>query len=428
MNPRQALAAGRLYAVKKMPYFSTAIAALVPHEAPGLGTLAVTKDAILMFDPAAVGKWTTPQLGGVILHEVGHLLRRHHCRAEALDVKTEEQRIWNVAADACLNEDLRDGKIELPAGCVYPEVLEQPLNLAVEERFRLLQKKLEAEGGNKRGDGEGEGEGGESGEGKPDATGGWCGSAAGRPVPDEPEGTAGKGRSAADIERVRRVVAEAIRKEASKGRGTVPGGWARWADAALTPPKVDWRTELARSIRQAVSYRAGQHDLSWTRPSRRQAGIGWGPGLPVLPGTHSPVPRVAVVLDTSGSMGDAELHAGMSEMNGVLQAVGAEVEFCACDADVHSLQPVRTWQEAVGLVKGGGGTDMRPAFDALELRRPRPEVVVVVTDGCLGDGHPAEEPSWCRVVWLLVGRWHQKPCDWGTIVELECQPHTAESR
>ena len=66
----------------------------------------------------------------------------------------------------------------------------------------------------------------------------------------------------------------------------------------------------------------------------------------------------------------------------------------ACDAAVHSVKRVmRTGQLRLA---GGGGTDMGAGIQtALELR-PRPDVVVVITDGFTP--WPEQAPKGARVV------------------------------
>jgi predicted metal-dependent peptidase len=139
-------------------------------------------------------------------------------------------------------------------------------------------------------------------------------------------------------------------------------------------------------------------------------------GHPVLPALIAPQPRVAVVIDTSGSMGTGELSEAVAEVRGVLQAVGGAVDLLACDADVHAAGAVRSWQEVARMLKGGGGTDMVPAIKALTARRVRPDVVIIMTDGYIG--HPGEKPPF-RVVWCLCGKRPARPaCTWGEVVEI----------
>jgi predicted metal-dependent peptidase len=261
---------------------------------------------------------------------------------------------------------------------------------------------------------------------KPVAGGGWDGSGGGRPLPIEktyaPQ-TDKVGRTPAEQRAIQRQVAEAVRAAAAKGRGDVPGGLVRWAEEFLKPPKVDWRTKLGEVCRTAVKYRAGATTYTYSRPCRRQAVYGFGPGRPILPDMVQPVPRVAIAVDTSGSMSPRELADAVCEADGILKAIGASATFIACDATVGALREVRTRREVLAALVGGGGTDFRPVFEAVEKLRPRPEVVVFATDG--QGPAPARPPAGVKTVWLLVGRGAQKPWfptgtqPWGEFVEIK---------
>jgi predicted metal-dependent peptidase len=136
-----------------------------------------------------------------------------------------------------------------------------------------------------------------------------------------------------------------------------------------------------------------------------------------------PVPRVAVAVDTSGSMGQRELTDALREAKGILTAVGANVEFLACDAEVHAARPVRTWRDCIPLLKGGGGTDFTPVFRELERRPHRPEVLVFITDGC--GPAPESPPGWCKTIWLTVGPYQRKPAEWGEHIEMHHEQQEA---
>ena len=161
-------------------------------------------------------------------------------------------------------------------------------------------------------------------------------------------------------------------------------------------------------------------DLHWGRPSRRQGGIGFGPGLPILPAYRAPVPRVAVIVDTSGSMGAKELQEAISETAGVLQAVGAPVKFVAIDAQVQGMTEIENPQDIARLLVGGGGTRMQPAFELLRNERERPDVVICCTDGQIDT---FAEHEWCRTVWVVVGNDDHaaegQPNNWGETIVIE---------
>jgi predicted metal-dependent peptidase len=124
-------------------------------------------------------------------------------------------------------------------------------------------------------------------------------------------------------------------------------------------------------VRRAVAHAAGCCDYSYHRPGRRRI-----PRI-VTPALHRPLVTVAVVVDTSGSMGQSELEAALAEIKGVIRAAGIGPRgllVLACDAAVGATTRIRRTSE-VQLV-GGGGTDMRVGITAAEAVRPAPDVVV----------------------------------------------------
>ena len=63
--------------------------------------------------------WSIPLAGAVLLHEVGHVLRDHGGRADMVDSPVDRT-MWNVAADAEINDDLIAAGLGLPDGVVTP--------------------------------------------------------------------------------------------------------------------------------------------------------------------------------------------------------------------------------------------------------------------------------------------------------------------
>jgi predicted metal-dependent peptidase len=383
-----------------------------------------------------VGRWTVKGLAGVLLHEACHLLRRHADRADAMlgkDNQDAEQRdTWNIAADLAINGDLKEAGCELPGEGAFPKAFGWPEGLTSEEYYRMLLqgggkqgkqgkergKQVDKSAGDDDGDGDGDGDGaGQPGDRQGKQVGsGKCGGAAGNPSKIEQELDKQYGRTEGELNRIRRAVATDIKEYGAKGQGRIPAGLARWAHAEVEPPKVPWQQKLATLVRRGMADRAGAVDYRWNRPSRRQSALGYGTGIPVLPALRAPNPRVAVVIDTSGSMGDDEIKSALAETAGVVRAVGGVVTFIACDADVHAMRQVATWQQAAKLIKGGGGTDFRPALEALAKDRRNPvDICVYLTDG-YGTAPDAEPPF--RLIWTIIGGGH-KPSEWGEMVQVE---------
>ena len=240
-------------------------------------------------------------------------------------------------------------------------------------------------------------------------------------MPNEPlvDALRAPGRTQIEVERILRATAEEIRDAETRQRGSVPAALARYADSLLEPAKIPWTSKLARVTRYAVGYRSGAVTHRYDAPGRRQAGIGFGPGRPIMPRLRTPIPNVTVIVDTSGSMSPKDLGAAARETSGILKALGAHVTLTVCDAEVHGLKKVDTIEQVLGMLTGGGGTDMRPAFAAALKQRPRPDVIICITDGHVGDGFPQQAPQGVRTVVVLVGDNPPKPAAWCECVAVD---------
>ena len=100
------LAQARLRACRYWPFASHAILSMIPVPRPGLGTLAVDQHWRLYFDEATLQRMSIDQAAGLILHELDHLLKRHHKRAKGLvgDVGRLRNMLAFIDAAASLDE------------------------------------------------------------------------------------------------------------------------------------------------------------------------------------------------------------------------------------------------------------------------------------------------------------------------------------
>lgn len=391
-----AISAARFKLAYERPYIAHAVWALVPVEKPGLKTLAVDKFFRLYFDPVVEDLWTVDELTAVMYHEINHILRDHMFRGEHKD----DPRIWNQAGDAEINDDIRDeGCWALPGQPVFPEGFgEKPHGMA-EDYYEVLMKKKKQKGGK---DGDQPGPWGPGG-------GDDCGSIAGGdskdyedPEPDE--NTAGLSEEEGEL--LKRQVAGEI-KEAAKSRGDVPGHLENWAKE-YTKEKVDWRKTLRTLLRNCISHASGASDFTFTKMSRRNQGD------IVMPATFSPLPNIAVVIDTSGSMSDVMLGAAIAEVGGILKSHGAKegVTVLAVDAKVHETKKVFKKEQI--NPKGRGGTDMRVGINAALALKPRPDIIVVITDG--ETPWPDKPPKTRVVVCLVPGYYGRQAPEWAKTV------------
>ncbi|MFE3900473.1 VWA-like domain-containing protein [Streptomyces sp. NPDC059153] len=374
------LLAARYRAATDRPYLASALYALSVVASTEVPTMGVDRHWRCYVSPAFVAATPVAELAAVWVHEVAHLLRDHHGRAERLPAadQRDPHRV-NVAQDCEINDDLIADGLPLPAGRMEPRLFGLPAGQLFEAYLPGVPQ------------------------GPPPHN---CGSGAhGQPMPWESAGSDGPScLGPVEAEALRRHTAEAMRAH-RRSRGSLPAGWQRWADQVLEPT-VDWRQALAGAVREAAAWAAGAIDYTYRRPSRRGAALR---GV-VLPSLRRPLPRVAVVIDTSGSMGDEELASALAEVTGVLREVGIRgnrVTVLACDADVQSVSRV-TAAEQITL-GGDGGTDMRVGIAAALAARDRPNIVVVLTDGCTP--WPDESPS-CRLVAALIGPDAPQPPGW----------------
>ncbi|GAA1162463.1 putative metal-dependent peptidase [Kitasatospora gansuensis] len=406
---RDRLFAARLHAARARPYLATALFALHVVESRRVPTMAVDRYWRCYVSPAFVDRTPEEELAGVWVHEVSHLLRDHHGRSDRVARERGlhgpgERLRMNIAADCEINDDAFGEGLVRPEGAFVPEDLRLPDGQLMEDYLRQFRLGPLTEGL------------------------AWldCGSGADGLERDWELGPDGAhGLTPQERDAVRFRVAQGI-----TGRpGSAPQGWERWAEEAFQAPQP-WRELLGAAIRTATSGSGAGQDYTYGRPSRRSAGV---PGV-VLPILRRRPPRVTVVIDTSGSVNDAELGSALREVAAISRAVGGRrdlVSVLSCDASAGVVHPLCR-AEGIPLV-GGGGTDLRAGFARALRTGQRPDVIVVLTDG--QTPWPSSRPP-CRTVVGLFPRPRpasscdeddpdyvpDSPPDWARVVEIGSGP------
>lgn len=429
------LTEARLKACQRWPYGSHAMLSLVPIQQPGLGTAAVDAHWRLYYDPQAMEATGVEEAAGLIIHEVSHLILRHHKRAQTLlrDASPETWERWNTATDYAINSMLRKQGVKLMAGVLYPEQDNLPSMLSADEYFRLLTSKAEEarsalqeqpQGGQGESDStEGqqasenaespaEGEGGEDGDGSGDSTEGsasagaeWQGegnsespnvqSGSGTAKPDGHPGQPGGGGSCSDgMKRpwelpppseggapgMSEIEAECLIHQTAerileKDGGQGAGAWQQVAKDILDP-RVDPATIVMREVRKAVEFTSGQGDYSYRRPSRR-----WPCRDILRPSNVQPIPRITVIVDTSGSMDQRDLGLCLGMIAKVLHSFRIRDGIRVICGDENATVDAKTFDPKNVRLDGGGGTDMGKLIAHAAELRPTPQLILVCTDG-----------------------------------------------
>jgi predicted metal-dependent peptidase len=451
--------AARVHAAECVGWFAPALYAAPLHLSDALpAPAAIDRYGRVYFNPQWVARLyeacgqdrhaLVRQLAQVWYHEVAHWLREHEARANALHA---DARLWNLAADMEINDYLPDEmaypslggeplavlprRYNLPDGEIAEWYYRQLMERAREQAQAGGQQQSQA-GGQQQSQSNSSASGG--GGATPSPPAGRVGvgvevdtaphltspvDGGGGATPSPHAGTAEKGwdegsgvhgqarpwelhaddpstnalsdfdRQALQEEVARRIV------EHQKERGTAPAGWLRWAEAILKP-KVNWREQLKRILRGVISEGLGHRlDYSYRRPHRRSA-VYHPIYLPALQGEYKP--RIACVVDTSGSISDRELMQSLAEVRAVLEALRIPVTIIPCDAVPYEAIRVfdgSDWLKVRQGLRGGGGTDMVAGLNAALALKPKPEAVIVLTDG--HTPFPSTRPKDTAVIWAI---------------------------
>src|SRR3569623_456327 len=105
------LAEARRRACKLWPYGCHAILSLVPVESQRVKTMSVDRHWRLYYSPGYLDALSSDEAAITILHEVSHLLLKHHKRATRFvpaQASEAEWFRWNVAADLAVNHNLAE--------------------------------------------------------------------------------------------------------------------------------------------------------------------------------------------------------------------------------------------------------------------------------------------------------------------------------
>ncbi|MEU1689488.1 vWA domain-containing protein [Micromonospora sp. NPDC005707] len=413
------LAAARVWAAHRAPYLANAVFSLVmeplaPSTAERTGELVADPEFaafptdtrwVMHVDPGTALTTPVEETGWWILHQIGHLVRGHAQRSPVrpasgpdaplhavgyAGARDEDAHRWNQAADAEINDDLEAEELAGPAGVISPPALGLPSNRLAEEYLPMLDELVELLRGTGR-----------------DLSAGLdCGSGADG-IDRRWDSTGAGGLGELERELLERSVAVGIQERVS-ARSEVPMGWQRWAEERLRP-RVDWRARVGSLVRKAANRSSGRVDYSYRRPSRRSAGH---PDI-ITPQLVRPVPDTVLVLDTSGSVRRPQLDQLVAEVAEILAKVGRRrLRVICCDLQAHPVQEIRRVEEL--RIVGGGGTDMRAGLAAATELRPRPDLVVVLTDG--HTPWPDRRPPFESLV-CLVGDGGEAP-DWASSVHI----------
>ena len=149
---------------------------------------------------------------------------------------------------------------------------------------------------------------------------------------------------------------------------------------------VEWRGILTNLVRRAMA--PTKIRKTWSRPNRRLPGV-----YPYK--TPYGLGKVAVLVDTSGSVSDVLIRQVLGEVQKVARGK-ADVVVIPWDATAYPEFELKSPADLGKLKLRGGGTSMlRDALEVVDKKYPDADAVVILSDWIIGD---LDDP---RVVSLL---------------------------
>ena len=341
-----------------------------------------------MYGRAFVTGISDAELRFVVLHECYHKLYRHLTTWRHL--YEQDAQLANMACDYVINckitDDNTDGFAVMPSmGLLDPKYR----GWDSAQVYNILKQDQDESGGDGGGDNS-----------SPQGF-------------DDHDWEGAQELSADEQRELARDIDEAIRQGALIAGKMGSGGDRDLGE--LLKPQVDWREVLREFITSTCT---GSDYSTWRRPNRRY--VATGHYLPS--GITEQVGELVIAIDTSGSIGSAELTRFLSEVKGICDTVHPErirllywdTEVCADETyDTHELDNLASSTKPAG----GGGTSVDCVPEYITKHNINAQAAIVLTDGYLyGDWGTWSIP----LLWCIIDNDRAKP-DCGKAVHVKAR-------
>lgn len=323
---------------------------------------------------------------GLILHENLHVALKQVVFGRAMFM--ENRKMANLAADFVVNDIITciDGTVagtserlvELPDGAVYDPMFH---DWSMREVYNYLKK-------NAKGGGSGKGKG-QGGQGNNPPSGG------NQPNDDDGDGNTvtvnGKTYDISQSDEHDFIGQDVSPEEAKEildniDRALREGGMLAGRMGAKIPrvisdllePKIDWREALREFVSATTK---GNDEFTWRRMNKRH--MANDIYLPSV--ENESIGEIVVAIDTSGSIGGAEITEFATELVSICDLCQPEaVRVLWWDTEVHGEQIFKdNYANIATLLKpmGGGGTHVSCVSEYVNKNKIKAECVLVFTDG-----------------------------------------------
>jgi predicted metal-dependent peptidase len=396
------LTTARIGLLLKAPFFGNMATRMRLIESDDWCPTAATNGRDFMYNTEFVKKLSVKKLEFLFAHEICHAIFDHFGRAGSRD-----RMLCNIAQDYAVNQILVDErigeKITEVQICydakyrgmaweeIYDELWEKAEKIPMAQLLAQLGDLLDEHIKEEEGVGS-DGDKTKDGKGKPSL-------------------------SKEEAEKMRQEIKEAmIQSAAAAGAGKTPAGIMRMIKS-ITEPKIDWRQLVQQEIQSIV-----RNDYSFQRVNRKSMHSG-----AILPGMKEATTiDVAISIDMSGSIGDEDATAFLSEIKGIMdQYEDFRINLWCFDTDIYNWKQI-THDEAHELEEyvpeGGGGTDFEVNWRFMEENGIQPKKFIMFTDGypCGGWG----DEDYCDTIFIVKGNTSAQ-APFGTTVIYEKEAETA---
>ena len=156
----------------------------------------------------------------------------------------------------------------------------------------------------------------------------------------------------------------------SDAPGTIPGDIEIFLNKLLNP-KLPWQQILRKYIQNLT-----KHDYSWRKPNRRFFPNHYLPSM-----FSEKLLDIAIAVDASGSVTDADFKVFVSETHGIIRMMKPDkITLVQFDQNIKSVDEIRSIRDLMNVkFIGRGGTRIEPVMEWAEKNKPK--LLLVFTDG-----------------------------------------------
>jgi predicted metal-dependent peptidase len=327
--------------------FFTTLAFSLQHTFDPTIRTACTNGQQIRYNPSFFMALTKEERIFLILHETLHCALMHMDRGITLDPAR-----YNIAADHVINLMLIDRGFTMPAcGLADPRYT----GLSTDEVYKLLPKNAKDETG------------------------------FGQDLEEPCVSNETLRETMQDI-----LIRASIQSQMNEDKaGTIPGDIQIFLNKLLNP-KLPWNRILAKYL-----HAFSKNNFTFKRPNRRFFPEHYLPSL-----FSQNLDRIAIAIDTSGSVSDKDFLGFITETHSILRMMNPkEITFIQFDHGIRAIDSVKNVRDLMGLkFTGRGGTEITEVLNWTNTHKP--QLLLVFTDGYFDfENASTKVPT----IWLIHG-------------------------